>query len=110
MRGEGASGERVKLMRACGAETETIDARAEGMKLDPTLHGGILEIVPRMRCRDLEASTPGVWWARQFSSAENVRAHRETTGVEILRQAPGRVDGFAASVGTGGTLLGVAQT
>ncbi len=106
---EVASGERVKLMRAFGAEIETVDARAEGMKLDPTLHGGILEIVPRMKCRDLEASTPGVWWARQFSNPENVRAHQETTGAEILRQAPGRVDGFAASVGTGGTLLGVAQ-
>jgi cysteine synthase A len=106
---EVASGERVKLMRAFGAEIETVDARAEGMRLDPTLHGGILEIVPRMKCRDLEASTQGVWWARQFSNPENVRAHRETTGAEILRQAPGRVDGFAASAGTGGTLLGVAQ-
>ena len=106
---EVASGERVKLMRVFGAEIETIDARAEGMSLDPTLHGGILEIVPRMKCRDLEASTPGVWWARQFSNPENVRAHRETTGFEIVQQAPGTVDGFTASVGTGGTLLGVAQ-
>ncbi|MDR7551354.1 MAG: pyridoxal-phosphate dependent enzyme, partial [Armatimonadota bacterium] len=37
------------------------------------------------------------------------RAHRETTGREIVAQATGRMDGFAASVGTGGTLLGVAQ-
>ncbi|MDR7522935.1 MAG: cysteine synthase family protein [Armatimonadota bacterium] len=109
MPAEVASGERVKLMRAFGAEIQTVDARAEGMAMDPTLHGGILEILPRMKCRDLEASTPGVWWARQFSNPENVRAHRETTGREIVAQAVGRMDGFAASVGTGGTLLGVAQ-
>jgi cysteine synthase A len=109
MPAEAASGERVKLIRAFGAEIQTVDARAEGASTDPTLHGGVLEILPRMKCRDLEASKPGVWWARQFSNPQNVQAHRETTGKEIVAQVPGRVDGFAASVGTGGTLLGVAQ-
>jgi cysteine synthase A len=106
---EAAVGERIKLMSALGAEVELIDARAEGMSLDPSLHGGVLEIVPRTKCRDLEASTDGVWWARQFSNPENVRAHRETTGSEIISQIPGQIDGFVASVGTGGTLFGVTE-
>ena len=106
---EAAIGERLTLMNAFGASVETIDARAEGMSLDPSLHGGVLEIVPRTRCRDLEASTAGVWWARQFSNPANVLAHRETTGEEIVRQMLGAPDGFVASVGTGGTLLGVSQ-
>jgi cysteine synthase A len=106
---QAAIGERVKLMSALGADVQPIDARAEGMSLDPSLHGGVLEIVPRTKCRDLEASTAGVWWARQFSNPANVLAHRETTGEEIIRQMPGPANGFAASVGTGGTLLGVSQ-
>src|SRR3990170_1707951 len=103
------SGERFKLVKAFGAEVIPVEARAEGTSLDPTLHGGILEILPRMKCRELEMHESGVWWARQFSNLENVRAHRETTGREILEQVDGPVDGFVASVGTGGTLLGVGQ-
>jgi cysteine synthase A len=106
---QAAIGERLKLMSAFGAEIQTIDPAAEGMLLDPSLHGGVLEIVPRTKCRDLEASTAGVWWARQFSNPANVAAHRETTGEEIVRQMAGPADGFVASVGTGGTLLGVSQ-
>src|SRR3990172_2926499 len=59
------SGERFKLLQAFGAEIEPVDPRGEGMVLDPTLHGGMLEILPRLKARDLEASTNGVWWARQ---------------------------------------------
>ena len=40
---------------------------------------------------------------------DNTRAHREHTGREILEQLDGKVDAWVASVGTGGTLLGVAE-
>ena len=40
----------------------------------------------------------------------NSKAHREGTGVEILEQMDGKVDAWVASIGTGGTLLGVAET
>ena len=43
-------------------------------------------------------------------NVDNTRAHREHTGREILDQMNGPIDGWVASVGTGGTLLGVAQT
>ena len=49
-----------------------------------------------------------IWWARQFSNPANVTAHHKT-GREILDQVGGHVDVFVASVGTGGTLLGVAE-
>ncbi|MCH8198785.1 MAG: pyridoxal-phosphate dependent enzyme [Chloroflexi bacterium] len=47
---------------------------------------------------------------QQLCNVDNTRAHREGTGREILDQMDGRIDGWVASVGTGGTLLGVAQT
>jgi cysteine synthase A len=45
----------------------------------------------------------------QFTNPHNVRAHRETTGQEILAQTEGRLDAFVMGVGTAGTLVGVAQ-
>lgn len=55
----------------------------------------------------LAASEPnGAVWANQFDNVANRLAHIETTGPEIWAQTDGRVDGFVAAVGTGGTLAG----
>jgi cysteine synthase A len=40
---------------------------------------------------------------------DNVLAHKETTGKEIIEQTDGKVDAFVGAVGTGGTLLGVSE-
>jgi cysteine synthase A len=50
----------------------------------------------------------GAVWANQFDNVANRRAHIETTGPEIWRQTDGKVDGFTCSVGSGGTLAGIA--
>jgi cysteine synthase A len=56
------------------------------------------------------AKRPGWWMPSQFENIDNVAAHMENTGKEILRQVPdGRVDAFVAGVGTGGTIMGVAK-
>jgi cysteine synthase A len=47
-------------------------------------------------------------WANQFDNVANRQAHQETTGAEIWEQTEGMIDGFTCSVGTGGTLAGVA--
>jgi len=51
----------------------------------------------------------GAIWANQFDNVANRQAHIETTGPEIWDQTEGKVDGFTCSVGSGGTLAGVAR-
>ena len=50
-----------------------------------------------------------IYWANQFDNIINKQAHRETTAEEIWSQTEGKIDGFICSVGTGGTLAGVAE-
>ncbi|MBY5633939.1 cysteine synthase A [Rhizobium leguminosarum] len=50
----------------------------------------------------------GAIWANQFDNVANRQAHVETTAKEIWKDTDGKVDGFICSVGSGGTLAGVA--
>ena len=58
---------------------------------------------------DYATSRADVFLPRQFANSDNSDCHRRTTGPEILRQLGGRIDAFVAGVGTGGTLMGVAD-
>ncbi|MGA3304264.1 MAG: cysteine synthase A [Methylovirgula sp.] len=51
----------------------------------------------------------GAIWANQFDNVANRQGHIDTTGPEIWDATEGKVDGFICSVGTGGTLAGVAM-
>jgi cysteine synthase A len=50
----------------------------------------------------------GAIWANQFDNVANRQAHIETTAGDLGRHV-GKVDGFICSVGSGGTLAGVAM-
>ncbi|EJT06052.1 cysteine synthase A [Rhizobium sp. CCGE 510] len=50
----------------------------------------------------------GAIWANQFDNVANRQAHVETTSREIWKDTDGKIDGFICSVGSGGTLAGVA--
>ena len=112
-----ANHSRMAIMQAygCGLEMVDVDAHAAehqhaaGGEAEAGVHGGRVELAGRRICRDLEREHESVWWVRQFSSPENTSAHREWTATEILESTDGKLDAFVASVGTGGTLLGVAQ-
>ena len=54
------------------------------------------------------AGEEGAYYLGQFDSPENVAAHYETTGAEILADVP-HVDVLVAGIGTGGTISGVGR-
>jgi cysteine synthase A len=51
----------------------------------------------------------GAIWANQFDNTANRDIHTTTTAEEIWADTNGKVDGFVAAVGSGGTLGGVSR-
>jgi cysteine synthase A len=56
----------------------------------------------------IAAEMPNAIWANQFDNLANRLAHYETTGPEMWQQTGGKIDGWVAATGTGGTFAGVA--
>jgi cysteine synthase A len=101
------SKERIKLIRRYGGEVKLVSPKFNRKK-EKSISGAEIELPGREMCKKVEENRPNVWWARQFSNPANVAAHNET-GKEILAQTDGKVDVFVAAIGTGGTLMGVAE-
>jgi O-acetylserine dependent cystathionine beta-synthase len=93
---ENFSTEKREVMKALGG-TVVLTPADEGMK------GAIA------KAQELAETIPGSYVPQQFANPYNAEAHYETTGAEIYEQMDGRVDGYVAGVGTGGTFSGVAR-
>jgi cysteine synthase A len=93
---EGFAEEKCILMRGFGADVERTPA-------DEGIAGAI------KRAQVAGAAIDGSFTAMQFQNQANPQFHHDTTAVEIWEQLEGRVDGFVAGVGTGGTFSGVAR-
>lgn len=93
---ETASIERIKLMRAYGAQVVLTPGSA-GMR-------GAVE-----RAEALARENENAFIPSQFDNPENANAHYLTTGPEIWAQTEGHVDALVAGVGTGGTITGVGR-
>ena len=97
---ETQSQEKKDMLRLCGADLRLVPALPYR---DP---GNYVRVSERLAA-ELAASEPhGAVWANQFDNTANMDAHVRTTGPEIWAQTAGKVDGFVAAVGTGGTLAG----
>ena len=95
---DGMSEERMKIMRAYGAEI----IFTPGAESDVDLCIA--------KTAEIKAANPGKYWEPdQYGNANNIGAHYKTTGPEIWEQTGGRVDAFVATQGTGGTLTGVGR-
>ena len=93
---ENMSIERVKLLKAYGAEIVLTD-KTKGMQ-------GAIE-----KAKEINVNTANSVIAGQFENPSNPNAHYETTAKELYSDLDGEIDVFVSAVGTGGTLSGVAK-
>lgn len=95
---ETQSQEKIEALRTLGADVQTVPAVPYR---DPNnyvkLSGRVAD--------ELDNAI----WANQFDNLANRQAHYETTGPEIWQQTDGKIDGWVAATGTGGTYAGVAM-
>ncbi len=99
---ETQSQEKKDMLRLCGADLRLVPAL-------PYSNPGNYVRYSEVLAREIAAKEPnGAIWANQFDNVANREGHYRTTGPEIFEQTDGKVAGFTCSVGSGGTLGGVA--
>ncbi len=100
---ETQSQEKKDMLRLCGADLRLVPAL-------PYANPGNYVRYSETLAKEIAAKEPnGAIWANQFDNVANRDGHYRTTGPEIYDQTDGKVDGFTCSVGSGGTLAGVAM-
>jgi cysteine synthase A len=100
---ETQSQEKKDMLRLCGAELVEVPA------VPYSNPNNYVKVSGRLAEQLAKTEAHGAIWANQFDNVANRQGHIETTGPEIWNQTDGKVDGFICSVGTGGTLAGVAM-
>lgn len=90
------SDERKKIIRALGAELVETPAKA-------SIDGSV------KKADEIHAQTKNSFLLGQFKNLNNPKIHYLTTAHEIWEQMDGKVDAFAAGIGSGGTITGVGQ-
>jgi cysteine synthase A len=98
---ETQSQEKKDTLRLCGAELIEVPA------VPYSNPNNYVKVSGRLAAQLAKTEQNGAIWANQFDNVANRQAHVETTAPEIWEQTGGKVDGFVASVGSGGTLAGV---
>lgn len=90
------STERKELMKSYGAEVVLVSKE----------EGGFETCI--QRADELSQKIDG-FRPNQFSNVQNMMAHYETTGKEIVGQISVSVGAFTSGIGTGGTLMGIGK-
>jgi len=101
----GNSTERVRMMRALGAEVVLVEQAPDSPP--GQVSGADLERVWKETDRIVRERD--AFRADQFRLESNRRAHYRHTGPEILSQCGGQLDGFCDLVGSGGSFAGCAR-
>lgn len=97
---DSVSEERRKLVRHYGAEVILIHDDGDiGKCIDNCLQTAI----------NMQKENPNVYIPQQFENPKNPEVHKHHTGLEILEQVAGPIDGFCSGIGTGGTLSGIGE-
>ena len=93
--------ERKKIMQHYGAEVVLIhDEGNIGDAIAKCLETAL----------QMEKDDPKVFVPQQFENPANPMIHRHQTGLEILEQVGGPIDGFCSGIGTGSTITGIGET
>lgn len=93
------SKEKIDVLRALGAEVIVCPTNVHPK--DPRSYYSV--------AAKLNKDIPNSFYPNQYDNLSNTAAHYETTGPEIWRDTEGKITHFAAGVGTGGTMCGVAK-
>jgi cysteine synthase B len=105
-----AKGYRVKLvMPACVSVERRSVLEAYGAEVVLSPSEEATDGAIRLAHKILDEEPEKYFMPNQYANPNNVLAHYETTGPEILRQTEGQVDVFVAGMGTSGTLMGVSR-
>lgn len=94
------SAEKQQLLRAYGAEVVLCPTNVA-----PESPESYYSVARRL-ARDI----PGAYQPDQYHNPANPMTHEETTGPEIWEQTEGRLTHLVVSVGTGGTVTGIARS
>ena len=98
---DSVSRERKMLVEQYGAEVILVhDAGNIGDCIEACLQ----------KAAEMAEYDPKVFVPQQFENQANPAVHRDCTGMEILEQVDGPIDGFVSGIGTGGTISGVGET
>jgi cystathionine beta-synthase len=97
------SSEKRGLLRAYGARVVITPMGVEAE--DPMSHYSVAKKI----AMSIKAKTDNCFYSNQYHNLDNMDLHYNVTGPELWNQTNGEIDVFAAGVGTGGTLSGVAK-
>ena len=93
------SQEKIDILRAVGAEVIVCPTSVPAD--DPRSYYSVAQ--------QIHKDTPNSIYPNQYDNPANSQAHYETTGPEIWSDTDGRITHYAAGVGTGGSMCGVAK-
>ena len=91
--------EKINLLKAYGAEVVVCPTAVA-----PDSPESYYQVARR-----IERERPNAFLTNQYDNPANPAAHYRTTGPELWEQTAGKIDVFVTSIGTGGTISGIAK-